>query len=173
MKLPAAPLQNVSVKPSSIQGKGVFAERGFPKAEKILEIDDSHVVEDFEKLTKEQQSFECDFLGDGRTVLMQPPERYINHSCDPNTYVQTVSGTRTLFAMRDIKAGEEITYDYAINGYYDGDVPKCACGSPKCRKILNCDFFKLPRARQLEYLPYLDTWFKEQFKERLNKVITE
>lgn len=163
-------MEDASVKKSPIQGKGVFANRDFAREEKILEIDDSHVVEDFDKLTKEQQQYECDFLGDGRTVLMQSPERYINHSCDPNAYVRTINGIRTLLAMRDIKAGEEIAYDYVINGYYDGDQPRCTCGSANCRKIINCDFFKLSKTRQLEYLPYLDIWFKEQFKERLNNL---
>ena len=59
---------------------------------------------------------------------MQAPEKHINHSCDPNTYVKTLDGIRKVIAMRNIKLGEEITYDYAVNGYYDSDTP-CRCGS--------------------------------------------
>lgn len=73
--------------------------------------------------------------------------------------------------MSDILVSKEITYDYAINGYYDGDLPKCTCGSSRCRKILNCNFFKLPKALQKEYLPYLDDWFVKEFKDKLAQLI--
>jgi len=52
----------------------------------ILEIDDSHVVADENKLSKHQLEFDCDFLAAGKIILMQKPEKYINHSCCPNTY---------------------------------------------------------------------------------------
>lgn len=50
----------------------------------------------------------------GKVILMKEPERSINHSCDPNTYVKTINGVRRVLAMRGIKKGEEITFDYAI-----------------------------------------------------------
>jgi len=113
-------MKNVVVKESRISGKGVFSTRGFKRGELILEMDDSHVVTDPSKLTKEQHKFELDYLADGEIVIMQTPERYINHSCNPNSYVKTVNGIRGVFAMRDIKKGEEITGDYSINWYNRG-----------------------------------------------------
>lgn len=165
-KIPYVP--KVVVKKSKIHGKGIFANRNFKKGDIILEIDDSHIVEDFSKLTKHQQQFECDYLGD-KTVLMQSPEKYINHSCNPNSYTKTIGGTRKLIAMRDIKKGKEITYDYVINGYYESAMP-CNCGSRNCRKILNCDFFQLPKPFQLKYLPYLDDWFTKRFKNKIKEL---
>ena len=38
----------------------------------------------------------------GKVVLMQPPERYINHSCDPNSFVKTIDGVRHVLALLDI-----------------------------------------------------------------------
>jgi SET domain-containing protein len=90
-------MKNVAVKKSRISGKGVFSNRSFRKGEMILEIDDSHVVTDPSKLTKEQHKFELDYLADGKIVIMQAPERYMNHSCDPNSYVKTVNGIRKIF----------------------------------------------------------------------------
>lgn len=100
---------------------------------------------------------------------MQAPEKHINHSCDPNSYVKTVRGIRKLFAIRTINKGEEITYDYAINGYYDSRA-KCSCKSKNCRKIINCNFFKLPKPLQRKYLPYLDNWFIKKFKDEIEKI---
>jgi SET domain-containing protein len=76
-------MKSVVVKESQISGKGVFSLRSFKKGEEILEIDDSHVVADPSTLTEEQYEFECDYLANGKIVFMQAPERYINHSCDP------------------------------------------------------------------------------------------
>ena len=160
--------ENVSVTQSKTQGKGVFALRDFKKGDVVLQIDDSHVVEDEAKLTAEQHELELDYLAD-KTVIMQEPEKYINHSCDPNTYVKTKNGIREVLAMRDIKRSEEITYDYSINGDNDGTFP-CKCGSNKCRGTYQGNFFKLPHELQLEYLPYLDDWFVQKYKEEIDLI---
>lgn len=57
-------------------------------------------------------------------------ERFMNHSCDPNTWW---ADDDTMIARRDIQAGEELTYDYSTT---DVDIPfsfECLCGSPLCR----------------------------------------
>ena len=159
-------MKNVAVKKSRISGKGVFSSKNFREGEVILEMDDSHVVSDPSKLTKEQHEFELDYLADGKIVIMQAPEKYINHSCDPNSYVKTVNGIRKVFAMRDINKGDEIVGDYSINGYNEGTF-KCRCGSENCRVIYRGSYFELPKALQKKYLPYLDDWFLEQFKDEI------
>ncbi len=156
----------VKVKKSLKQGKGVFACRDFRKGDLVLKIDDSHVVTDESKLTKEQYENHCDYFSD-KIVLMQEPEVYINHSCDPNVYVKTKEGVRNVYALKNIKSGDEITYDYSVNGDNDG-VFKCNCGSSNCRGVYQGNFFKLPIDMQLKYLPYLDDWFVEKHKEEIN-----
>jgi hypothetical protein len=162
-------MKNAVVKKSRISGKGVFSNRSFRKGEVILEMDDSHVVPDPTRLTKEQHELELDYLAYGKIVIMQAPERYINHSCDPNSYVKTVSGIRKVVAMRDIQKGEEIVGDYSINGYNEGTF-KCRCGSENCRGIYQGNFFKLPKNLQKKYLPYLDDWFRKQFKDEIDSL---
>lgn len=157
----------VKVKPSKIQGKGVFATKDFKIGDIILDIDDSHVVKNFSRLSKQDQDH-CDYLGD-KTVLMQSPEKYINHSCDPNTFVKTIKGIRRVMALRDIPKGQEITYDYAINGYYESHDP-CHCGAKNCRQVINCDFFQLPKSIQHQYLPLLDDWFVKRFVNRIKQI---
>jgi hypothetical protein len=63
-----------------------------------------------------------------------------------------------VFALYDIAADEEITYDYCINSG-GNTVWTCNCGSARCRQTIHSDFFHLPLALQLEYLPLLDEWF--------------
>ncbi len=165
-------MKNVEVRNSPIQGKGVYALREFKAGEEVLEIDDSHVVTDESSLTQEQHAFDCDYLADGKIILMQEPEKYINHSCDPSTYVKTKKGIRKVLAMRDIKIGEEITYDYSINGDNDGTF-ECKCGAINCRGIYQGNFFKLPKELQIKYLPYLDDWFVKKHSTEIERLKRE
>lgn len=162
-------MENVVFKRSKIHGNGVFANIDFKKNETILLVDDSDVVADTSKLTEKQFQFDCDYLANGKVVLMKEPERSINHSCDPNSYVKTINGIRYVLAMRNIKKGEEITFDYAINGTNDGTFV-CHCGSKNCRKVYRGNFFKLPRGFQIKYLPFLEDWFVEQHREETEKL---
>ncbi|MFW5772318.1 MAG: SET domain-containing protein [Phototrophicaceae bacterium] len=159
----------VYVGESAINGHGVFAQVAFAAGDHVLAIDDSRVVDDEHPLRPELDEHEhhCDYLSDGRVVLMPLPERQINHSCDPNTYVRTLDGTRIVIARRAIQPHEEITYDYAING--EGGVPwDCHCGSSRCRGAETwADYFKLPRDLQIEYYPLLDDWFRQQYAARI------
>jgi hypothetical protein len=158
---------------SRIDGQGVFGERPFLKGETLLEIDDSRIVDELHPLGPGDDPRHCDYLARGTVVLMQPPERYINHCCQPNTYVKTVTGRRRVIALRNIAAREEITYDYCVNSGGD-TVWTCHCGAERCRRVIHSDFFQLPVELQREYLPLLDTWFREERAaevERLQNLI--
>ena len=59
--------------------------------------------------------------------------RLANHSCDPNCDTDIIKGKIYIMALRDIKKGEEITYDYGFE--FDKDDYKdhvCKCGSKNC-----------------------------------------
>ena len=58
---------------------------------------------------------------------------FINHSCAPNCEPDEIKGRIWIIAKRNIKAGEELTYDYNL---YDGDLDEkapCHCGAANCR----------------------------------------
>ncbi|KAF5725302.1 histone-lysine N-methyltransferase ASHH2 [Tripterygium wilfordii] len=69
--------------------------------------------------------------------------RFINHSCDPNCRTEKwmVNGEICigLFALRDIKKGEEVTFDYNYVRVFGAAVKKCYCGSPPCRGYIGGD----------------------------------
>ena len=72
-------------------------------------------------------------LGDGTIVIDgHSTAMFINHSCDANCETSEVRGRVWIMAIRDIEAGEEITYDYCL---YDGgdDEAICNCGAGNCR----------------------------------------
>jgi len=58
---------------------------------------------------------------------------FINHCCDPNCETDEFDEHIWIIALRDIAAGEELTYDYNL---YDGDEDDpavCQCGAKNCR----------------------------------------
>lgn len=67
---------------------------------------------------------------DNRPLVQEPPERFVNHSCEPNTEVIDFC----LVASRDIGIGEEITCNYELDGA--GGYFECTCGSPTCRGMI-------------------------------------
>jgi hypothetical protein len=69
------------------------------------------------------------------------PADWINHGCDPNLGVR---GQVVLVAMREIAAGEELSYDYAMTDGSDYDVFYCSCGSPLCRGRIDGNGWRLP-----------------------------
>lgn len=71
--------------------------------------------------------------------------RFINHSCDPNCQREKwmVNGEVCigLFAIRDIKKGEELTFDYNCSQAIGTAAEKCECGSADCRGFIGSDPF--------------------------------
>ncbi|KAL0351532.1 UNVERIFIED_CONTAM: Histone-lysine N-methyltransferase ASHH2, partial [Sesamum calycinum] len=69
--------------------------------------------------------------------------RFINHSCDPNCRTEKwmVNGEVCigLFSLRDIKKGEEVTFDYNYVRVFGAAAKKCVCGSPNCRGYIGGD----------------------------------
>lgn len=166
------PATGVAVGASAIHGTGVFATHAYRPGERVLPIDDSRVVTDDAPLdpSRGELDHHQDYLGP-RVVLMQEPERYINHCCEPNTYVKTFAGVRWVVAYREIAPGDEITYDYCVNSLGSADeVWECTCGHERCRRLHNTDFFTLPDENLREYLPLLDEWFVTLARDRIEEV---
>ena len=65
--------------------------------------------------------------------------RFINHSCEPNCksaqwYVNSLRRIG-LFTLKDVKAGEELTFDYNWERN-QGCIQKCLCGTASCQNFL-------------------------------------
>ena len=161
---------DVIVKPSPIDGLGVFAARDFHAGELVFETSELRRVTEEDPLPEGEERRHCDWLADGRQILLPEPCRYVNHSCDPSAWKQYRNVIRRCeTARRHIRVGEEITHDYCIDGF--GDVVwECNCGSPPCRKVIHSDFFELPLELKIEYLPYLSDVYKDVFREKLGQL---
>lgn len=93
---------------------------------------------------------------------MQEPADFINHSCNPNAGLQGQIG---LVAMRDIQAGEEITFDYAMADSSSFDEFECACGTEECRGRVSGGDWKRP-----ELWARYDGYFSTYLQEKIDKL---
>lgn len=89
-------------------------------------------------------------VGNGKTVIDgHCMAMFLNHSCDPNCETDERRGHIYIRAIRDIEAGEELTYDYNL---YDGEEEDnlCNCGAAICRGVMfsPAEIMKRERARR-------------------------
>ena len=158
-------MAEIEIRESEGRGLGVFALSPIATGERI------RVINIEREVTKQQPLGPKDnpdhaFLSDGKLLLVGKPDRYLNHSCNPNAYVWYRGKDIDLIARREISDGEEITVDYLINNS-GGDSWECKCGSTRCRGRTASSFFELPFAIQCEYYPLLAPWFVQKHKSRL------
>jgi uncharacterized protein len=142
------------VRNSPIHGTGVFATRDIAAEEEIVEYAGRRITPaqaDAEYPDDDGHTFlyvlNDQYLIDGG--VDGNDSRWINHSCDPNCEVWLIESDDgnpkhdrlVIQAMRPIRAGEELTYDYGI----PADEPlteevrarwACRCGAPNCRGVM-------------------------------------
>jgi SET domain-containing protein len=146
------------------KGKGVFASRRFESGELIARFVGRRVVR--AELAQLSQ-WEHDHLGEVDVDVWQvlpEPVCYLNHACEPNA----IHSSSEVRARRAIAPGEEITIDYRLNAYDDGDVWKmtCECGATSGPHDVIGDFFSLPPARQRSYLPVAPPFIRAMYERR-------
>jgi hypothetical protein len=117
-------------------GKGVFAGEEIKKGQ-CIHIMNGEVVSQGEALKRVLGGDENidDIFQTGKTKYLDLDDlsRTFNHSCAPNV---GIGKKNKMFALRKIKKGEEITYDYSATVAPTEWAMKCRCGSKKCRKVI-------------------------------------
>jgi hypothetical protein len=136
----------LELRTSPIQGTGAFATRNIRKGTRIIEYTGQRISwrtadkrYDDEKMGRHHTFL---FTVDDKIVIDGAVQgnaaRFLNHSCDGNC--EAITDRRRIFieARRNIKAGDELLYDYQYERMDDHTAAderfyKCRCGSPKCR----------------------------------------
>lgn len=125
----------VLVKNSKIHGRGVFARALIPKGTFVIEYTGERISRKEglrrDKIQKSQGKFYVFALNSRWSVdgATGGDARFINHGCDPNCEYQRKGGKIWIRALRNIKTGEELTYDYADS---EKGTNPCTCGAKKC-----------------------------------------
>lgn len=134
-------LDGLRVIASKIHGYGVVTTREFKKGEVVCFGDGVLYTADadFDDTYALVLPGEDSGLGEQYFWDLVCQTRWFNHSCDPNSEVQSrwdreQNTCRAWWvALRDIPVGEEITYDY---GFVADVAEPCACGAASCRGVI-------------------------------------
>jgi hypothetical protein len=122
------------IRSSAIHAAGCYSTAPIAKGVRVVEYTGRRIPKALaDELYAEKPYTYLFGLGDGKTVIDgHGTAMFINHSCDPNCETEeTEDGRVWIMAIRDIAAGEELTYDYCL---YDGeDEEPCYCGAACCR----------------------------------------
>lgn len=84
------------------------------------------------------------------------PGWYINHSCDPNSGIKD---SIKIVAMKNIRRGEEVTFDYSTSESENGWYLVCDCGNKNCRGFIRSYEF-LPTELKLKYRGFISEYLK-------------
>jgi len=129
---------DVQVRPSPIDGHGVFAAEPVPAMTKIGEIRGEAIsVEEARIRATRHERIMIVELSRRRAIDFSrstDPMRYTNHSCRPNSRLSIENGRVEFFSLRVIAPGEELTVDYGET-HHEGRLA-CRCGAEGCRGAL-------------------------------------
>jgi uncharacterized protein len=151
-------------------GKGLFAKKHIAADTVLCDITGPFLTfqQTLQLGAKESHSIQVD---NDKYILCDPPFLYSNHSCTPNS---ALNSHLQLFALRDINKDEELLWDYSTSMLERHWTMQCACGSSLCRKIIT-DFDLLPQNVQHFYLeknivlPYIVTNIQSFSKAHMNR----
>jgi uncharacterized protein len=139
----------IEIRSSKIHSNGIFASKDIPKGTKIIEymgikitkaqtdkLADIHIGQ-----AKKDKSkglvyiFELNKKEDIDGNVSYNTARLINHSCSPNCETTGDDQHIWITSIKNIKKGEELSYDYGYNADNFKDHP-CLCKSPNCMKYI-------------------------------------
>ena len=126
------------IKKSKIDNRGLYAATNIKKNTKIIEYKGKII-------TVKETETNPKFDNDKAIYLFNLNKKYdldgdfkyntarlINHSCDPNCEVDGVGLKLWIYAVKDIKKNDELTYDYGFSFDKDYKDFPCRCGAKKC-----------------------------------------
>jgi len=156
----------IEIRESPITGRGTFAKEPIQKDEIII-VQGGRILSgsDFDNPEFEPvwyHAFQVE-----KDMYICPPQMdratfdgifNVNHSCDPTCGFK---GQITMVSMRNIEAGEEITFDYAMSDVgvtqEEWQPMNCLCKAPTCRNQITGDDWKLPHL-QKKYKGYFSSY---------------
>lgn len=143
------------VRSSSIHNRGVFASRDISQEVRVIEYVGETISKKEAEIRAEDAMSASKQSGGGAVYLFTldkkhdidgafpwNPARLINHSCEPNCEVEIVDKRIWVVSVREIKKGEELSFNYGFD-LDDFENHPCRCGTNSCvGYILGEDYWK-------------------------------
>jgi hypothetical protein len=141
-------------------GKGLRAAEALRKNELVADWTDGkvYVADSCTRLPSKEIADHAIQFETHKWIDTAGPGRYSNHSCEPNCGIE---GRFRLVAMRDIRKGEWLTWDYEMTEDSDWQM-ECRCGTPSCRRTIGA-YRNMPQAVREKYAGYISEWLVEKY----------
>jgi SET domain-containing protein len=154
-----------AVRESPIHGRGLFAVEPIPAGEVVC-VKGGYVF-DRETLRSMPGWYRAAEIQVAEDLFIGPVEErereggivFSNHSCEPNIGVR---GQIVFVAMRDVRAGEELTHDWATTDDDDYEL-ECRCGSAGCRRVITGQDWRR-KDLQEKYAGYFSWYLAEKIE---------
>jgi len=148
---------------SSKGGRGLFARERVRSGELLLAWGGDVVTGDMLKWMSEEKHRLAVQIEENLYLVTgnEGPADWVNHSCDPNA---GLIGHIVLVALRDIRAGEEICFDYATTDGSPYDEFECGCGGRRCRGHVTGDDWRLAEL-QARYAGHFSPYIQRRIDE--------
>jgi len=132
---------SVIIRSSALHGAGVYTTAPIAKGTQVLEYTGPRLrAKQTNGLYAEGDVTYLFGMDGGKTIIDGfGMAAFVNHSCDPNCESDQIKGRIWIIAVRDITAGEELTYDYNIYDAEPGEDATCRCGAANCRGTMLCE----------------------------------
>ena len=117
----------------SRSGLGLFTNDFIKKGQCIIEYIGREISEDEMYTSRSKYLFEINSKKTIDGSIKTNKARYINHSCHPNCEIEIRKGRIYVMAKKNIKIGEELSYDYEKE-YFDEHIKPKGCRCKKCKK---------------------------------------
>ena len=123
------------LRPSKIHSLGCYTTEPIKKGTYVVEYTGPRItVEEADERYANHEETYLFGLSDGKYVIDgQGVAAFINHSCNPNCETDEIDGRVWIIALRDIAAGEELSYEYELYDSDEDESAPCSCGADKCR----------------------------------------
>ena len=131
----------LDVRRSGVHGRGVYATQFISEGTRIIEYTGQRVS--WEDAPNEENNPHTFNFGLESGEVINPEiggneARWINHSCDPNCEAIEENGRVFIYALRNLRPGEELFYDYALQVDEPitsevAEESRCFCRTSRCR----------------------------------------
>jgi SET domain-containing protein len=122
------------IRSSAIHAAGCYTTTPIRRGTRIVEYTGPRITdEEGDERYDNRETTYLFGLKSGMVIDGNGMAAFINHSCEPNCETDEIDGRVWIFALRDIGAGEELSYDYNLYDGDEGDPAPCVCGARNCR----------------------------------------
>ena len=127
-------LAGLIVRSSGIHAAGCYTMKRIRRGVRILEYDGLRLAKKLadERYAGRNLTYLFSFGEDGTVIDGFGTAMFLNHCCEPNCETEEDNGRIFIVALRDIAAGEELTYEYNLHDS-DDEPGLCFCGAAGCR----------------------------------------